>query len=64
MERRFVRRADRSRKIVAHRVSTEKLAELDRWRRKVPADPAYGADFWRRQLLQLPGRRPGRKQTA
>jgi hypothetical protein len=42
---RFIRRAHRFRKIVAHRVSTEKLAELDRRRRKLPADPAYGPTF-------------------
>jgi len=50
-ERRFIRRAHRFRKIVAHRVSTEKLAKLDAQRRKLRGDPAYGADFWRRQLV-------------
>jgi hypothetical protein len=44
----FIRRAHRFRRIVARRVSTEKLTELDRLRRKLPGDPAYGADFWRR----------------
>ncbi len=56
MERRFIRRAHRFRRIVARRVSTEKLAELDKRRRKLPGDPAYGADFWRRQLVELLGR--------
>jgi hypothetical protein len=62
MEWRFIRRANRIRKIVAHRVSTEKLAELDKQRRKLPGDPAYGADFWRRQLIELEllGRQPQR----
>jgi hypothetical protein len=64
MERRFIRRAHGFRKIVAHRVSTEKLADLDAQRRELPGDPAYGADFWRRQLVELLGRQLQRKQTA
>jgi hypothetical protein len=63
MERRFIRRAHRFRKIVSHRVSTEKLAELDAQRRKLQGDPAYGADFWRRQLVGRLSRQQ-RNQTA
>jgi hypothetical protein len=40
MERRLIRRAHRLRTVVARRVSTVKLAELDRLRRKLTADPA------------------------
>src|SRR5215471_12632668 len=57
MERRFIQRAHRFWRIVARRVSTEKLAEPERLRRKLPGDPAYGAAFWRRQLVELLGRR-------
>ncbi len=58
MERRFIRRAHRFRRIVARRVSTKKLAELARRRRQLPADPAYGADFWRQQFVEIISRRP------
>ena len=56
MERRFIWRAHRFRRLVARRVSAEKLAELDTRRSKLPGDPAYGADFWRQQLVGLLGR--------
>src|SRR5438093_2706995 len=56
MERRFIRRAHRFRTLVARRVSAERLAELARQRSKLPRDPAYGADFWRQQLVGLLGR--------
>jgi hypothetical protein len=35
-----------------------KLADLERLRRKLPEDPAYGAAFWRRQLVELLSHRP------
>ena len=57
MERRFIRRAHRFRGLLARRVSAEKLAELDTRRSRLPGDPAYGADFWRLQLVGLLGRR-------
>jgi hypothetical protein len=56
MERRFIRRAHRFRRLVARRVSAEKVAQLDTQRTKLPSDPAYGADFWRQQLVGLFGR--------
>ncbi len=56
MERRFIRRAHRFRTLVARRVSAEGLAELDAWRSMLPGDPAYGADFWREELVGLLGR--------
>ena len=56
MELRLIRRADHFRRLVARRVSPERLAELDTRRSKLPGDPAYGADFWRQQLVELLGR--------
>ena len=56
MERRFIWRAHRFRTLVARRLSAEKLAELDTRRRRLPGDPAHGADFWRQQLVGLLGR--------
>ena len=56
MERRFIWRAYRFWGLVARRVSVEKLAELDTRRSRLPGDPAYGADFWRQQLVELLGR--------
>ena len=64
MEQRFIQRAHRFRRMVARRVSPKRLAELDTQRRKLPGDPAYGANFWRRQLVELRGRRPQRKQAG
>jgi hypothetical protein len=64
MEQRFIRRAHRFRRMVSRRVSTEKLAKLDAQRLKLPGDPAYGADFWRRQLVELLERLPRKRQSG
>src|SRR5207244_912575 len=45
MERRFIWRAHRFRRLVARRVSAEKLAELDTRRSRLPGDPATGPTF-------------------
>src|SRR5215472_15344914 len=57
MEQRFIRRAHRFRRMVSRHVSTESLADLDAQRDKLPGDPAYAADFWRRQFGELFSRR-------
>jgi hypothetical protein len=53
MEWRFIRRANRIGKIVAHRVSTEKLADLDdasSWQ-TLPTAPTFGGGNWYNSLV-------------
>lgn len=53
---RQVRFAERCRCLVARRVSTAEMDQLDARRSQLPASSEYCADFWRRVLARLCGR--------
>ena len=63
MEWCFIQRAHLFRGIAARRASTKRLAELDKQRRKLPGDPAYGPTFgggdWSSSLVPSHSRENG-----
>jgi hypothetical protein len=61
---RQVRFAERCRRLVARRVSTSELDDLDTRRSRLPPSSEYGADFWRRVLARLCGRPKQEHQTC